>query len=189
MDKFGTRRYLIGSLVLAAGCMLGMPAHAQEVQAAPIQAKALTPNIAISEQVNPASAAAVARQGYTTVIDLRPDGESADQPSSSEVGKAVRGQGLQFHYIPVANGAPISDAAVEQLAKALSGSSGPVLMYCRSGKRAARTWSLVEASRPGGMQPAEILAAVKAAGQPSDDLETQIRKRFAERATATGTAK
>jgi hypothetical protein len=34
------------------------------------------------------------------------------------------------------------------------------------------------------MEPAAILAAVKAAGQSSDDLESAIQKRFAGRAIA-----
>jgi uncharacterized protein (TIGR01244 family) len=182
MKKFSKRWFFLGGFLLAMGYVIGTAAYSQKNRVQPIQAHRLTTTIAVSEQVSLASVANVGRQGFTTVIDLRPDGEAADQPSSAEVGKIVLEQGLRFFYVPVPHGA-IPDTAVAQLNQALTGSSGPVLMYCRSGKRAARTWSLVEASRPAGMEPAAILAAVKQAGQSSDDLETAIRERFAQRAT------
>ena len=51
----------------------------------------------------------------------------------------------------------------------------------RSGSRAARTWSLVEASRKEGMDVDSILAAVKNAGQSADDLKQNIIERIAKR--------
>jgi uncharacterized protein (TIGR01244 family) len=183
MNKFGKRWFFLAGFLLAMGYMIGSAAYSRWNRVQPIQTHELTPTISVSEQVSLASVANAARQGFTTIIDLRPDGEAADQPSSAEVGKVVQAQGLRFFYVPVPHG-DIPDTAVAQLNTALTGSEGPVLLYCRSGKRAARTWSLVEASRPNGMEPAAILAAVKAAGQSSDDLESAIQKRFAGRAIA-----
>jgi protein tyrosine phosphatase (PTP) superfamily phosphohydrolase (DUF442 family) len=57
-----------------------------------------------------------------------------------------------------------------------------VLLYCRSGRRAARTWSLVEASRADGMDVAQIIAAVKEGGQEADDLKDALEQRVAARA-------
>ena len=51
---------------------------------------------------------------------------------------------------------------------------GPVLIYCRSGKRAARTWALVEAQRVNGMSTDEIIRAVRAAGQEANDLRDRL---------------
>jgi uncharacterized protein (TIGR01244 family) len=188
MSKFGKRWFFLAGFLLAMGYMIGSAAYSRWNRVQPIEAHALTPTVSVSEQVSLASVASAGRQGYTTVVDLRPDGEAADQPSSEEIGKAVRDQGLRFFYVPVPHG-DIPDTAVAQLNTALAGNDGRVLLYCRSGKRAARTWSLVEASRPNGMEPASILAAVKAAGQSSDDLESAIQKRFAQRATAKETTR
>ncbi|MFL6657217.1 MAG: beta-lactamase hydrolase domain-containing protein, partial [Massilia sp.] len=89
---------------------------------------------------------------------------------------------LNFVYIPVPHGA-IPDSAVTALGKALANSPGPVLLYCRSGRRAARTWSLVEASRTGGLDAAQIIATVKASGQEVDDLKDALEQRIAARST------
>jgi uncharacterized protein (TIGR01244 family) len=91
---------------------------------------------------------------------------------------AATAEGLDFAYIPVPHG-QIPDAAVTALQQQLAKKTGPVLLYCRSGSRAARTWSLVEASRHNGLNAAEILAAVKASQLNADDLEPAIRQRIA----------
>ncbi|MFX5521947.1 hypothetical protein ABTD78_22020, partial [Acinetobacter baumannii] len=75
----------------------------------------------------------------------------------------------------------IPDRAVTELGQALADKSGEVLLYCRSGRRAARTWSLLEASRPNGLKTQAILAAVKESGQSADDLESAIEQRIRQR--------
>ena len=76
----------------------------------------------------------------------------------------------------------VPDHVVRDLAQALGVAERPVLLYCRSGKRAARVWALAEASRKGGPLKADIVGAVLAAGQPVDDLLPQIEARIAARA-------
>lgn len=136
--------------------------------------------IHVTEQISPQSIAALKLQGIQTIIDMRPDGEVPGQPPAALMEKEAQSAGLKFSYIPVQHG-EISDASVTALKNVLVKSEGPVLMYCRSGSRAARTWSLVEASRPEGLDAEAILAAVKTAGLKAEDLETDIRKRIAAR--------
>lgn len=119
-------------------------------------------------------------RGVGTVIDLRPDGEAADQPPASAVESAARALQIQFAYIPVPHG-DIPDSAVAALSKALAGSPKPVLLYCRSGRRAARTWALAEASRPGGLSAEDIREAVTQVGQSIDDLNGAITTRIKQR--------
>ncbi len=114
---------------------------------------------------------------YRLLIDLRPDGEAPDQPSATTVAQAAQTAGLQFRYIPVSPG-PIPEAAITELARTLQSAQGPILMYCRSGSRAARTWALAEASRPGGLDAAAILKAVNGAGFNIDDLIPSIKTRI-----------
>lgn len=139
----------------------------------------LAPGIAISQQLQPKAMRIVA-DTYTTIIDMRPDGEAPDEPGSALMAAAAKAERLQFAYVPVPHG-DIPDAVVDSLSNALASRPGPVLLYCRSGRRAARSWGLVEASRPGGMGVDEILAAVKASGQDAGDLRARLEQRVRDR--------
>ena len=145
----------------------------------------LTADIWVSEQLRPEAAPALKAKGFATIIDLRPDGEVDNQPTAAAVEFAARASDMSFFYVPVPHGA-IPDEAVTTLSKAISSSPKPILLYCRSGARAARTWSLVEASRPDGLGADAIQTAVKAAGQSAGDLNAAIMQRIARRTQPTG---
>ena len=165
------RRAIAGiALVLATA------AHAGVQASLPVKVSTLTERFAVSGQVTPDQVADLKARGYTTIIALRPDAEGPDQPSAAHMDTVARSHGMVFAYVPVAPG-PIPDSAVAALGNALDDNPGKVLLYCRSGSRAARTWSLVEASRRGGADTNAILAAVKASGQSADDLRDAIARR------------
>ncbi len=90
-------------------------------------------------QIGVEDLAAIAAMGVRRVVNNRPDGEEADQPSSAEIEQAVRAAGLDYVHAPVA-GMPGPDA-VEAVAEALE-TGEPVLMYCRSGTRSTIAWAL-----------------------------------------------
>lgn len=158
------------------------PAHAQPSEA--LAAKALTNEVSISGQVALDALAQVRGQGYQTIIDLRPDGEASNQPSAAAMEAAAKAAGLVFAYVPVAPGA-ISDAAMEGASKAINAALAskrtPILIYCGSGRRATRTWSLVEASRPGGMDVEAIVHAAAKGGHSVEDLRGDLAERVARR--------
>lgn len=147
---------LLGVLLTAAGL-----AYNHWTRPAPLTIRPLAPGIALSAQIQPLAVATVKAQGYATLIDLRPDGEAADQPPAAAIAAAAHAQNMAFAYIPVPHG-EIPASAVTTLANALATQPRPILLYCRSGRRAARTWSLAEAARPGGLPAPAILDAVKA---------------------------
>ena len=97
--------------------------------------KRITPDFAISPQLTPDDVAAVKAAGFTTIINDRPDGEEPGQPPSHVIEAAARALGLAFVPIPVVP-ANIGNDAVAAFAAALQKTDGPVLGYCRSGKRA-----------------------------------------------------
>lgn len=174
-------------LVLAAMVVAGALAAAavyrplrDSTLAVPQGVHALAPGVSLSGQLQSVDLERMKAQGFASVIDLRPDGEADDQPAANAMQSAAQAQSLKFAYVPVPHG-DIPAASVEALAQALQDSPKPVLLYCRSGRRAARTWSLVEASRPGGMPVPDILAAVKASGQSADDLLPLLAQRVAHR--------
>ncbi len=156
------------------------PARMPPQQAPATASRALGPGVAVRDQVQLDGVARLRAEGFHTLIDLRPDGEAADQPSSGAVAEAARRSGLAFSYVPTPHG-DIPDATVAALAQTLATAERPVMLYCRSGKRAARVWALAEASRTGGFDAGAIAAAVRAAGQPIDDLLPRIEARIAAR--------
>ena len=174
------------SILLGVAFVVGSAGYFHWKQVSPdIKTNQLIRNISVTEQIQLDAIPQLKRQGYATIIDLRPDGEAADQPSSGAVDEAARNNGLHFAYVPVSHG-EIPDSAVIALDQAIANSPKPILLYCRSGRRAARTWSLVEASRPNGLDEKAILAAVNASGQSAEDLTPVIAQRIANRIYVKG---
>lgn len=166
---------LIGMAAVVGSAAINRPVA---VRSAP--AKQLTADIWVSEQITTDQLGDLKSLGFKSLIDLRPDGEAVDQPPSTAVAKAAAQAGLQFAYVPVQHG-DIPDASVDALTTSLAKVDKPVLLYCRSGRRAARTWALSEAAHVGGMDEAQIEAAVAHAGQSADDLKTAIAARISVR--------
>lgn len=183
MTSMINRRVVGIALLAGTALVLATASYYRWQRPVPANISRLTGQVAISAQLKPAQLAGLRARGYATVIDLRPDGEAPGQPSAAQIGAAARDSQMAFAYVPVPQGG-IPDSAVAALHKALADNPGPVLLYCRSGKRAARTWGLVEASRSGGSGVEAILAAVKASGQSADDLRAQIAARVAARLPA-----
>lgn len=176
-------------LAVAAGFagVLGLVLFDKMQSRAPVAAPVAPPTVhglldqvAVREQIALADIGTIKAGGYRTLIDLRPDGEVAGQPSSALVEAEAKRHGLAFAYHPTPHG-DIPDAVAADLAHTLATAAKPVLLYCRSGKRAARVWALAEATRPGGPDAAAIASAVRGAGQPVDDLMTTIEARISSR--------
>ena len=152
-----------------------------DVPVAALNDKPLRDGVFVRDQIALADIAAIKAHGYKTLVNLRPDGEEANQPASAQVGAAAIAQGLAFLYLPTPHG-EIPASIPDTLAKELATAQRPVLLYCRSGKRAARVWALAEATRAEGASVEEISAAVSGAGQTVEDLMPQIQSRIASRA-------
>jgi len=98
----------------------------------------LSDNLAVSPQPAPEDMAALAAQGFTTVVCNRPDGESADQPSSQEMEAAAAAAGMKFVYYPV-NPATFPGEDLAGLGKVFD-SGDKVFAFCRTGTRCANLW-------------------------------------------------
>ena len=99
----------------------------------------LAPGIWAAPQIALEDLPGIAGLGVRLVVNNRPDGEDAGQPSSAEMEDAVRAAGLDYVHAHVA-GMPGPDA-VRAVAAALE-TGEPMLMYCRSGTRSTVTWAL-----------------------------------------------
>ena len=103
----------------------------------------VTDDFWVSPQISLEDVAAARAQGFTRVINNRPDGESPDQPASSRIEAAARAAGLDYLFAPV-SGRPTAET-IEAVRSATRGSSGKTLAYCRSGTRSIVTWALGQA--------------------------------------------
>ena len=121
----------------------------------------VTEQISVAPQVALGDMAAAAAEGFTLVINNRPDGEDASQPTSAQMEAAAKAAGLAYVHIPV-RGAPTLDQ-VEEERLLLEGHTGRVLAFSRSGTRSIVTWTLGQAMA-GDRTREELVALGDAAG-------------------------
>jgi uncharacterized protein (TIGR01244 family) len=132
--------------------------------------RAITPDYAVSPQIEPGDLAAIKAAGYVTVIDNRPDGEIPPHLHTETMRLAAEALGLTFVVNPVIGGAMTMDNVTAQGA-AIATSTGPVFAYCASGNRSSVVWALSQA----GKRPVEDLVGLPARfGYQLDHLRPQI---------------
>ena len=102
--------------------------------------RAIADTVSVAPQLSPEAMAEVARLGFKSVVNNRPDFEHGpDQPTNAVIEAAARAAGLQYRHLPVDGGwqSPEQIAAFAQLLKDLP---APVLAFCRSGTRSTRLY-------------------------------------------------
>lgn len=130
----------------------------------------LTPDYAVSPQIELADLAQIKAAGYVTVIDNRPDGEIPPELHMPAMRAAAEALGLTFVANPVIGGQLTMDNVTIQKA-AIAASAGPVLAYCASGNRSSVVWALAMAGR----RPVDDLIGRPARfGYQLDHLRPQI---------------
>jgi len=105
--------------------------------------RTIDPNFHVTGQITPAQMPEVAKLGYKTIICMRPDKESFNQPAFAEMEAAAKAAGVEAYYIPVVPGS-ITPAQVSELKKVFREKSGPVLGYCASGNRCAGAFEMTK---------------------------------------------
>ena len=180
--RVGPGLVFFAAMLVGAASVVGYFAYERHAEAFAIHS--LTPDVWVTDQLSVDRVNGPQIRRFRTVIDLRPDGEAPDQAPAAKIEQAVRGRGLDFAFVPVPHG-DIPPPVVASLSEALNKSPKPVLLYCRTGRRAARTWALSEAKRPGGLSAAEIENAVRDVGQTADDLDAAIADDVSHRAATT----
>lgn len=130
----------------------------------------ITPDYAVSPQIEPGDLTAIKAAGYVTIIDNRPDGEIPPHLHMAEMRKAAEALGLTFVANPVIGGAMTMDNVAAQ-GLAIAASPGPVFAYCASGNRSSIVWALSQA----GKLPEDDLVGLPARfGYQLDHLRPQI---------------
>ena len=110
----------------------------------PLQIACHTDQFGTLGQIAPEDVAEIARQGYKSIINNRPDGEGGPaQPLSAEVEVAAKALGLNYVYLPVISG-QITLEQAQEMARLLQTLPGPVLAFCRSGARSTNLYMLAQ---------------------------------------------
>lgn len=94
--------------------------------------------VCVAPQLTPEAMAELARLGFKSVVNNRPDFEHGpDQPTSAAIEAAAVAAGLVYRHLPVDGGwqSPEQIAAFAQLLAELP---QPMLAFCRSGARSTR---------------------------------------------------
>lgn len=90
------------------------------------------PDLLTGGQPSPEQLEALAAAGYTTIIDLRTEGEKgapADEPEQ------VEALGLAYVRIPVTGADGLTEANARELDRVLEAAAGPAVIHCASGNR------------------------------------------------------
>jgi uncharacterized protein (TIGR01244 family) len=103
--------------------------------------RTLDPSISVFGQIEPEDVAAAKGQGFTTIVNNRPEGEQPGQPTGAEIETAAKAAGLDYVAIPVDHSG-FAEWQVTAMADALEKADGPVLAFCRSGTRSTFLWAL-----------------------------------------------
>lgn len=85
----------------------------------------------------------LAKAGFKSIINNRPDGEDQLQPGSAAEQRAAAAAELGYTHIPV-TGATITDADVQRFQAAVEAADGPVLAHCKGGTRSLSLFVLGE---------------------------------------------
>jgi uncharacterized protein (TIGR01244 family) len=121
----------------------------------------VTPEFAVAGQLELADIARAAAEGYKVIVCNRPEGEDPGQPTEGEIIAATKAAGLAYKGLPYTGQTP--PGVVGETAQLLEARNGPVLAYCRTGKRSIMAWALAQALS-GNNTPEEIIALAGRAG-------------------------
>ena len=108
----------------------------------------------VAPQIDVSAAEELRSHGIATIINNRPDGEEAGQPTAGDAGRLFEQEGFEYHHLPVTMNS-LSPEVVEEFYKVWEGATGPVVAHCRSGMRSILLWALAEARY--GAKPADVI--------------------------------
>ena len=90
--------------------------------------------VSMTGQITPDQVPMIAENGFKTIINNRPDGEEAGQPTSAEIEAAAKAAGLAYKEVSFA-GHELNQQHVEAFADFFNQAEQPILLFCRTGNR------------------------------------------------------
>jgi len=105
-----------------------------------MQPTPITDSLSVAGQITREDIASLAKEGYGTIINNRPDGEEPGQLSHEDAAAEAAKHGIEYVYIPVMTNT-ISRRDVVAHQKAVLRGKHKVLAHCRSGTRSYLLWA------------------------------------------------
>lgn len=118
--------------------------------------------VSIGGQPSEADLAELKRQGIATVVNLRRPGENNQPLSPDAEGEKVRAFGMAYAHIPVSS-ADMRAEQIDQFAKVVDASPGPVHVHCGVGARAG-IFALIHSGARRGFTAEQIIAEARTKG-------------------------
>ncbi len=134
--------------------------------------KQLSPDLAVSQQVQLEDIPALAQAGFRSIICNRPDGEGPDQPAFRQIEEEAARLGIEARYLP-ATPENITETHVAAFKLLMAELPKPILGYCRTGRRTTTMWAL---SRAGEESPSKLLEAASQAGYDLGALAPRLEQ-------------
>lgn len=106
-------------------------------------------DLCVAPQLTPDAMAELARLGFRSVVNNRPDfedGPASGQPTSAEIEAAALAAGLAYVHLPVSSAVQTPEQ-IQRFAELLAELPRPMLAFCRSGARSTRLWQAASARR------------------------------------------
>jgi uncharacterized protein (TIGR01244 family) len=106
---------------------------------------AVASDVCVAPQLSPADMAELARLGFKSVVNNRPDFEGGpEQPTSASIEAAALAAGLVYRHLPV-NGMYQSPEEIATFGQLMAELPHPVLCFCRSGARSGKLFMASQA--------------------------------------------
>lgn len=104
--------------------------------------KQLFNNLYVSGQLQADDFTALAKAGIKVIINNRPDHEEPGQIDHQAAQALAQENDIDYHYLPMANGQPMSETLVSDFKEILDNNQENILAHCRSGMRSSFIWAL-----------------------------------------------
>jgi len=101
-----------------------------------VEIRKINAQVSVSGQIQAQELQQIADAGFKMIINNRPDGEAPGQPSNGELAEVAESLGLRWYHLPVTMKSMNSEDA-KTLGELLQRAAGPVLAFCRSGRRSS----------------------------------------------------
>src|SRR5258708_29634987 len=131
----------------------------------------VTEKLAVSPQPKLSDFQEFKRQGFTTIVNNRPDGEDPNQLGAAAEEAAARAAGLGYVHIPVTSTGMTEDDA-RLFKETIERAPGPVVAHCKSGARSFYLWVL--SGDLDSHTDAELLAKATELGVDTDAARTWL---------------
>lgn len=98
--------------------------------------------LSTAPQASPEDMVLVAKQGFASVMNNRPDFEhDANQPTAQSVADAAHAAGMDFYDLPF-SASRVTPELLVQFAQVVGQAKKPILLYCRSGARSTAIYRM-----------------------------------------------